>query len=64
MEACGSAHYRALRFARLGHAFELLPAHHVRPCARPNKTDRTDAAGLLEAAHCESVHYDARAASG
>src|SRR5690606_12155413 len=55
MEACGSAHYWARRFARLGHAVELLPAHDVRPYVRRNKTDRTDAAGLLEAARCESI---------
>ena len=55
MEACGSAHDWARRFARLGHAVELLPAHEVRPYVRRNKTDRTDAAGLLEAARCESI---------
>ena len=31
MEACGSAHYWARRFERLGHAVELMPAHDVRP---------------------------------
>jgi transposase len=55
MEACGSAHYWARRFTRLGHTVELLPAHDVRPYVRRNKTDRTDAAGLLEAARCESI---------
>jgi transposase len=55
MEACGSAHYWARRFTRLGHAVELLPAHDVRPYVRRNKTDRTDAAGLLEAARCTSI---------
>ncbi len=55
MEACGSAHYWARRFARLGHTVELLPAHDVRPYVRRNKTDRTDAAGLLEAAHCAAI---------
>ena len=56
MEACGSAHYWARRFVRLGHAVRLLPAHDVRPYVRRNKTDRTDAAGLLEAARCASIH--------
>jgi transposase len=55
MEACGSAHYWARRFVRLGHAVRLLPAHDVRPYVRRNKTDRTDAAGLLEAARCASI---------
>ena len=52
MEACGSAHAWARRFARFGHDVTLLPAQHVRPYVRRNKTDRADAAGLLEAARC------------
>ena len=55
MEACGSAHAWARRFQRLGHAVELLPAQHVRPYVRRNKTDRADAAGLLEAARCGDI---------
>lgn len=55
MEACGSAHYWARRFQRGGHAVTLLPAHAVRPYVRGNKTDRTDAVGLLEAARCGSI---------
>jgi transposase len=55
IEACGSAHYWARRFERGGHHVELLPAHDVRPYVRRNKTDRTDAAGLLEAARCGSI---------
>lgn len=52
MEACGTAHYWGRRFTRQGHTVTLLPAHAVRPYVRGNKTDRTDAAGLLEAARC------------
>ena len=55
MEACGSAHAWARRFERQGHAVTLLPAQHVRPYVRRNKTDRTDAAGLLEAARCGDI---------
>jgi transposase len=55
MEACGSAHAWARRFARLGHEVVLLPAQHVRPYARRTKTDRADAAGLLEAARCGDI---------
>lgn len=55
MEACGSAHGWARHFERLGHHVELLPAHAVRPYVHGNKTDRTDAAGLLEAVRCASI---------
>jgi transposase len=37
------------------HGVELLPAQHVRPYVRRNKTDRADAAGLLEAARCGDI---------
>lgn len=55
MEACGSAHYWARRFAAQGHTVRLLPARDVRPYVRRNKTDRTDAAGLLEADRCAQI---------
>ena len=55
MEACGSAHHWARRFQRLGHTVTLLPAHDVRPYVRGNKTDRNDAAGLLEAQRCGAI---------
>jgi transposase len=49
MEACGSAHYWGREFQKLGHRVVLLPPHQVRPYVRRNKTDRTDAKGILEA---------------
>jgi transposase len=55
MEACSSAHYWARRFLRQGHTVRLLPARDVRPYVRRNKTDRTDAAGLLEADRCAQI---------
>jgi len=55
MEACSSAHYWARRFVRQGHAVRLLPPRDVRPYVRRNKTDRTDAAGLLEADRCAQI---------
>ena len=33
----------------------LLPPHHVRPYVRGNKTDRTDAKGILEASRNEDI---------
>jgi len=38
-----------------GHQVELLPAQHVRPYRRGNKTDRRDADALLEAGRCEDL---------
>jgi transposase len=49
MEACGMAHYWARKLQELGHAVVLLPPHQVRPYVTRNKTDRTDAKGILEA---------------
>lgn len=56
MEACGSAHYWGRRIQNLGHKVVLLPPHHVRPYVRGNKTDRTDAKGILEASRNEGIH--------
>lgn len=55
MEACGSAHYWARRLQAQGHTVRLLPARDVRPYVRGNKTDRADAAGILEAARCGQI---------
>jgi transposase len=49
MEACGSAHFWARKIQGLGHDVVLLPPHQVRPYITRNKTDRTDARGILEA---------------
>jgi len=55
MEACGSAHYWARRISAHGHAVQLLPAQYVRQYVRRNKTDRADAAALIEAARCSAI---------
>lgn len=55
MEACGTAHHWARTFAAQGHAVKLLPPQHVRPYVRRNKTDRADAAALLEAGRCPDI---------
>mgnify|MGYP006145091889 CR=1 FL=1 len=63
MEACGSAHHWARWLNGLGIEVRLLPAQYVRAYVRRNKTDATDAAALLEAAHGE-VAADFHAAAG
>lgn len=55
MEACGSAHHWGRKIQDLGHRVVLLPPHHVRPYIRRNKTDRTDAKGILEASRNEEI---------
>jgi len=55
MEACGSAHHWARVFQAQGHQARLLPARDVRPYVRGNKTDRADAAGILEADRCGQI---------
>jgi transposase len=55
MEACGSAHYWGRRLEQLGHRVILLPPHQVRPYVKRNKTDRTDAKGILEASRNEDI---------
>jgi transposase len=49
MEACGSSHHWARELEKLGHRVVLLPPHVVRPYVQRNKTDKTDAKGILEA---------------
>lgn len=55
MEACGSAHHWAREAQSRGHRVVLVPPHAARPCVLRNKTDRTDAKGLLEAFRNDDV---------
>jgi transposase len=55
MEACGSAHHWARTLAACGHEPRLLPAQYVRAYVKRNKTDRADAAALIEAARSGEI---------
>jgi transposase len=55
MESCGTAHYWARTLQVLGHTVTLLPAQYVRPYVRRNKTDRSDAMALVEAARNRDI---------
>ena len=55
MEACGSAHHWGRQLRGLGHRVLLLPPHRTRPYVTGNKTDRSDAKGLLEAQRNEQI---------
>jgi len=56
MEACGTAHYWGRQIQQLGHDVILLPPHQVRPYVRGNKTDSTDARGIMDAGGNEDLH--------
>jgi len=56
LEACGSAYFWARSIESLGHRVVLLPPHLVRRYVPGNKTDRTDAKGLLEAFRNQEIH--------
>jgi transposase len=49
MEACGGAHYWARELAAMGHEVRLVSPALVTPYRKGNKTDRNDAAAILEA---------------
>jgi transposase len=55
MEACGMAHHWGRAAQARGHSVRLLPPRDVRPYVRGNKTDRSDATGLLEAHRNEAI---------
>jgi transposase len=55
LEACGSAHHWGRRLRELGHEVRLLPAQYVRAYVKRNKTDRADAAALIEASRCADI---------
>ena len=55
MEACGMAHHWGREAQARGHQVRRLPPRDVRPYVRGNKTDRSDATGLLEANRNEAI---------
>lgn len=55
MESCGTAHHWARTFEGMGHRVRLLPPQYVRPYRRRNKTDRSDATAILEAARSPEI---------
>ena len=55
MEACYSSHFWARCFLEMGHEVKLLPAQHVTPFVRGNKSDRNDAVAIAEAARRPNI---------
>lgn len=57
MEACGSAHYWARKFATMGHDVRLIAGQFVRPFVKTNKTDAADAQAIWEAAQRPNMRF-------
>jgi transposase len=49
MEACGSAHYWARVFKKMGHEVKLMSPQFVKPYVKSNKNDSADAEAIAEA---------------
>ena len=57
MEACGSAHYWAREFRKLGHEPRLMAPQFVAPYRKNDKNDRNDAAAICEAAGRPNMRF-------
>lgn len=55
MEACYSSHYWARTFEAMGHTVKLLPAQHVTPFVRGNKSDHNDTVAIAEASRRPNI---------
>jgi len=57
MEACYSSHYWGRLFESYGHKVLLIPAQHVKPFTRGNKTDANDAVAIIEASQRPDLRF-------
>jgi transposase len=57
MEACYSSNYWAREFEAMGHSVKLIPAQHVKPFTRGNKTDANDALAIIEASNRPNLRF-------
>lgn len=57
MEACGSAHYWAREFIKLGHDVKLMPPSYVKPYVKRGKTDAADAEAICEAVRRPTMRF-------
>jgi transposase len=57
MEACYSSNYWAREFEAMGHTIKLIPAQHVKPFTRGNKTDANDALAIIEASYRPNLRF-------
>jgi len=57
MEACGSAHYWAREFGKLGHEVKLINPKFVKAYVKSDKSDQNDAEGICEAVTRPSMRF-------
>lgn len=57
MEACCSSHYWGRVAQAYGHEVKLIPAQHVKPFLKGNKTDAADALAICEASRRPKIHF-------
>src|SRR5262249_18284420 len=63
IEACASSHHWSRELQALGHTVRLMPPAYVKPYAKRQKNDTTDAEAICEAArHAVRADQDGRAA--
>lgn len=57
IEACYSSHYWGRTLTEMGHKVHLIPAQHVTPFVRGNKSDNNDALAIAEAANRPNIRF-------
>ncbi len=57
IEACYSSHYWGRTLTNMGHTVKLVPAQHVTPFVRGNKSDHNDALAIAEAANRPGIRF-------
>ena len=57
MEACGEAHFLGRVLREQGHDVGLMPAQHVKPYVKTNKSDYIDAEAIAEAVARPSMRF-------
>ena len=57
IEACYSSHYWGRTLTAMGHVVHLIPAQHVTPFVRGNKSDYNDALAIAEAANRPNIRF-------
>ena len=57
IEACYSSHYWGRTLTEMGHTVHLIPAQHVTPFVRGNKSDNNDVLAIAEAANRPNLRF-------